>query len=701
LHKLILASLEFLRTQLAVCFFDALPPARERVKEFRTFSNRPVATRVVFGLLIGLPLLTPNSLNAQSTPEQLAPILSRRVQASGIVEFQLRQYLRSRVPPLQAPATQQEWTAQAKRLRQHLLGDVVFHGWPKEWVDAPLKAEDLGFIESGQGYRIRKLRYEIVPGFQSTAILYEPTELSRKVPAILNVNGHAGPGKAVEYKQKRCINYARQGMLALSLEWPGFGELSQPENSHDFGAHLDLVGCNGLGFFYLAMRKGLDYLYEHPNADRNRIGMTGLSGGGWQTIVLSALDERVAVAIPVAGYGSLESDAAHPQDTSEIEEDATDFRYAQDYTHLTAMRAPRPTLLVFNAEDDCCFRAPLVKPFLYEEVKPFFKLYGKEDAFAWHENADPGTHNYQLDNRLQSYSFFSRFFGLSEIKQEVPVDAEIKSYGELAVGLPKDNLTILGLARKLAADIQRPGMPTEASAKSSWMASQRTRLKSVVRYAPVVVKEVWMLANSKNKGVESRSYRFEFSNGLSATGTWVKAITTSDQAPATLMIHDQGKKELSGSVSDRINRGEQVLALDLLFSGDESPESPTPADYAFLLASTGNRPIGMEAAQLTGAASWLKELSGVRRLRLESVGLRSQLAALVGSALEPDLFSQVIIQQGMQSLNHLLNAPVKYRAAADLFCLDLYRDFDIDLLAALAEPAKVAQSYQEASPKSN
>ena len=87
--------------------------------------------------------------------------------------------------------------------------------------------------------------------------------------------------------------------------------------------------------------------------------MTGLSGGGWQTITLSALDERVAVAVPVAGYSSLVTGIEHPEYVgNDIEQNATDFRDGQDYTHLTAMRAPRPTLLIYNAEDDCCFRAP-------------------------------------------------------------------------------------------------------------------------------------------------------------------------------------------------------------------------------------------------------------------------------------------------------------------------------------------------------
>jgi len=64
------------------------------------------------------------------------------------------------------------------------------------------------------------------------------------------------PGKSVEYKQKRCINQARQGMLALNREWLAMGELSHPENSHWFGRTLDLVGANGVGLFYLAIAAG-------------------------------------------------------------------------------------------------------------------------------------------------------------------------------------------------------------------------------------------------------------------------------------------------------------------------------------------------------------------------------------------------------------------------------------------------------------
>jgi dienelactone hydrolase len=634
------------------------------------------------------------SATAQSRSEDMAAILERRLEPPDVVAFQIRQYLFQRISPLPAPQSAAQWTAEAERLRKHLLDDVVFHGWPKAWAEAPPKFEDLGTIESHNGYRVRRFRYEIVPGFQSTALLYEPENLSGKIPAILNPNGHEHElGKAAEYKQKRCINLAKRGILALSLEWLDCGELHAPENKHEFGAHLDLVGANTAGLFYLAMRRGLDYLYDHPNVDRGRLGVTGLSGGGWQTITLSSLDPRVIVSVPVAGYSALVSKLERVGDYGDPEQVPQDFLAGQDYSHLTAMRAPRPTLLIHNAEDDCCFRAALVKPYIYDDVTPFFRLFGKEDAFEWHENTDPSTHNYQLDNRLQAYRFFSKHFGLAPIEREIPVDTEVKSYDDLVVGLPEGNLTILGLARKLAGEISYQPAPA-AGARSQWAVAERSKLNMVVRYKPVAVEHAWALTNTKNKGVETRSYQFMFANGLSATGVWAKAIAGPDGSPATIVLNDKGKKESARQVSDRLNRGEQVLAADLVFTGDAAPKQEDLEEFPLLMATTGERALGIEGAQLIALAQWVKKNFGVKSIRVESFGIRNQVVALIAADLAPGLFSEIAIRGGMPSLKYLLDTPVAFESAPDLFCLDLYKQFDIDRLALIAEPALVIQKYK-------
>ncbi len=642
---------------------------------------------VLYALIIS-GLVLPTHAGAQTTPESVKPVLEEEIQPTAVTAFQVRHFLMKRIAKLPSPTSAQEWTAEEARLREHFLKDIVFHGWPRQWIDSAPVFQPMGTLETDGSYRLRKFRYEIVPGFWSTALLYEPAYLRGKVPAILTVEGHFPPGKAAEWVQKRCINFAKAGILTLNLEWFGYGELFGGQYSHDFGAHLDLVGAHVLGLFYLAMRRGLDYLAGLPEVDPNRLGFTGLSGGGWQTIILGALDPRVKVAVEVAGFQALGSGVFHTG-FREVEISAPDLCAGSDYNIFVAMRAPRPTLLIHNSEDRG-YRSGLVQPEIYDRVKPFFRLFGKGDELAWHENVDPGTHNYQIDNRQHAYAFFTRYFGMPLIDKEIPSDSEIKSFDELKIGVPSDNLTVLGLARKLAGEIMRPPIPMASEVREQWASGERAKLQSVTRYKPVKVENAWRMDYAKAMGVETLSYRFDFDNELSATGVWMRAIAASD-SPITIVLNDSGRKDAGNAVSDRVNRGEQVLALDLIFNGEMRPENPERVGLEPLVDCIGERAIGIEVAQLIGAAHWLAASAGHGRVRLETAGIRSQVIALTAAALQPSLFSEVVTQGGMRSLAYLLDAPVPFRSAMELFCLDFYKYFDLDRLIAMAAPTQVRQ----------
>lgn len=175
--------------------------------------------------------------------------LQAPIQNPAVTAFQLQRYLMKGISTPVAPSSPEAWKVEERRLRKHILENIVYHGWSSQWVEAPPRFEQTAQIETNDGYRLRKFRYEIVPGFESTAILYEPSTIRGRVPAILNVIGHEPMGNSAEYEQKRCINFAKRGMLALSLSWIGFGELAQPENGHDYTSQLDLVGASAVGFF--------------------------------------------------------------------------------------------------------------------------------------------------------------------------------------------------------------------------------------------------------------------------------------------------------------------------------------------------------------------------------------------------------------------------------------------------------------------
>ena len=127
-------------------------------------------------------------------------------------------------------------------------------------------------------------RFEAVPGLWIPACSTSRSKLDGKVPVVLNVNGHDRKGKAVAYKQIRCINQAKRGMLALNVEWLRMGQLHGEGFDHYRMNQLDLCGTSGLAPFYLSMKRGLDVLLEHAHADPERVAVAGLSGGGWQTI---------------------------------------------------------------------------------------------------------------------------------------------------------------------------------------------------------------------------------------------------------------------------------------------------------------------------------------------------------------------------------------------------------------------------------
>src|SRR5262249_11733653 len=148
--------------------------------------------------------------------EPLDAILKHQILTPQQTQHEVEKYVEARVPRMPQVKTVAEWEKQANRIRTELLEKVVYRGEAAKWGDAKGKVEWFETIPGGPGYKIKKLRYEAVPGLWIPALLYEPEKLSGKVPVILNVNGHDGNGKAAVYKQIRCINQAKRGMIALN-----------------------------------------------------------------------------------------------------------------------------------------------------------------------------------------------------------------------------------------------------------------------------------------------------------------------------------------------------------------------------------------------------------------------------------------------------------------------------------------------------
>ena len=153
------------------------------------------------------------------------------------------------------------------------------------------------------------------------------------------------------YHQARCINLAKKGLYAINVEWIGQTQLATEGLQHYKMNQLDLVGTPGLAVFYESLRRTLDIGIALPHADAARVAVTGLSGGGWQTIILSALDTRVALANPSPGFSSYVTRAQWPdKDLGDSEQTPSDLASIADYTHLTALMAPRALQLTLQRQ---------------------------------------------------------------------------------------------------------------------------------------------------------------------------------------------------------------------------------------------------------------------------------------------------------------------------------------------------------------
>ena len=193
------------------------------------------------------------------TAEQVTAALAEEIIGVDLALEEVQVFNETRVPDMPRVSTAKEWQTQATAIRNQVLDHVVFRGGAADWRDTQLQVQWGETIEGLPGYRIKKLKFEALPGWWIPALLYEPLEMQGKVPVVLNVNGHARTGKATDYKQLRCINQAKRGMIALNVEWIGMGQFANRMGHYQM-AQLDLCGVAGIAPFYLNMSKGLDVL---------------------------------------------------------------------------------------------------------------------------------------------------------------------------------------------------------------------------------------------------------------------------------------------------------------------------------------------------------------------------------------------------------------------------------------------------------
>lgn len=600
----------------------------------------------------------------------LKKTLSREIIGPKKSMEEVQDFIEPRVPSVPEVKNAGDWKALEADLRRRVVEGLIHRGEAKSWAAPRTRIEWAGDIAGGPGYLIRKLRYEAVPGLWIPALLYVPEKISGKVPVHMAVNGHDGAGKAADYKQIRCINLAKRGVISLNVEWYGMGQLRGPGYGHYLMNQLDLCGTAGLAPFFLSMKRGIDVLLSLENADPARVAVSGLSGGSWQTITISALDPRVTLTNPVAGYSSFKTRVRHLKDLGDSEQTPSDLATVADYTHFTAMMAPRATLLTFNSKDNCCFESNYALQPLMDAAQPVFRLLGAETNLRAHVNHDPGNHNFGLDNRQAFYRMVGDHFFPDDPSwdaREIPCQTEVKKADELKVDLPADNASFTTLARALAADLPRPG-------------GTPARLRELVK-----AKDYKVTAGTTFREGSAAGWKLMMGKDFT-----VPAVEIAPAAPKStvLLFSETGRASLAATVQKLAADGHRVIAIDP-FTYGESKIASHGFLFAMTAAAVGERPLGILASQIAAAARWAETEFKQGPVTVVAVGPRASLVALVAASLETRSVAGLQLHQPMATLKDLIEKGVGVDKMPEMFCFGLLREFDMKGLVALAAPRPV------------
>ncbi len=287
-----------------------------------------------------------------------------------------------------------EWEDRKRFLRGQILSAAGLDPIPEK---TPLNPEVFGRIER-EGYTIEKVLLETMPGYFLAGNLYRPLGKAGRFPAALRAHGHWRNGRLENTPLCSVpgfgINMARQGYVVFAYDMVGWNDTVQ--TPHEFGSPVEqLWGFGPLGLQLWNSMRAIDFLQSLPDVDPDRIAMTGASGGGSQTFLLAAVDDRVKSSAPVNMVSAIMQGGSPC-------ENAPNLRVGTYNVEITALMAPRPMILVSSPWDQSR-NTPREE---YIVIRGIYSLYGKAQNL---ENVEvEAQHNYNRESREAVYRFFGK-----------------------------------------------------------------------------------------------------------------------------------------------------------------------------------------------------------------------------------------------------------------------------------------------------
>ncbi len=292
------------------------------------------------------------------------------------------------------------WQRERSRRRREFFRSMGLQDLPS----CDLDVRETGSF-TGEGYRVLRLAYRILPDVWGTCNLWQPDPLpATPRPAVLRVCGHTSSG--VGDNMYEAVVWARRGYVCLV-----FDTLTQTDN---IGAHRGIAsgrrmdwiarGYSSAGGELLNGLRALEVLRHRPEIDPARIGVTGRSGGGAQSFFLAVAEERLAAVVPVVGVASLKWTLSERAFRGHCDCMYVPGLFQRDNSDFAALIAPRPLLFCYSREDD--LYSPEEYRALFERTRRIYRLYGREDHCRLLEM--PGGHGMREPAFAETQRWFDR-----------------------------------------------------------------------------------------------------------------------------------------------------------------------------------------------------------------------------------------------------------------------------------------------------
>ena len=560
--------------------------------------------------------------------------------------------------------TEAAWLKRAGELRRQI--EVSAGLWPPV-EKSPLKARVFGKVSKGD-YSIEKVFFESYPGFYVTGNLYRPLGKKGPFPGILTPHGHWAYGRLENQSLASMpglgINLARQGHVVFAYDMLAYNDSRQVEDHRrPLDRSFSLWGIDWLGIQLWNSIRSVDFLQSLPDVDPDRIGCTGASGGGTQTFLLTAIDDRVKVSAPV-------NMISHYMQGGCICENQANLRLDTNNMEIGALMAPRPLLMV-SASGDWTRETPRVE---FPAVQSVYRLLGAgHKAQTMQSMAD---HNYNRESREAVYAWFGRWLlGESDASQFSEKRFRLGSPSEFLVffgrDLPESAVTEEEMLASLRDSYRRQIdelRPRNSESLSGFRDLMAPALKHALAVSyPESGQVLAVPAPSPMPGASQ-----EFHIGRRGRGDRVPAVLWFPRGKrrnltATLLVHPEGKAALEAPgaswVRSLLARGHLVMSIDAFNTG----AAKARRDMSDPFFTTYNRTdVSNRVQDILTALAYLESRPEVARVNLAGVG-EGGLWCLLARGLAPQLHRTLADVAGFSSegdgayLEHLY-VPVLRRA---------------------------------------